>query len=363
MKFGQFNLMTVPDRSYSQRQVLEDAMTLVRMADEVPQFDIAWFAEHHYSNYSMCPSPMMMASHCAAQTKRIKLGPAILVLPLYHPVRVAEEIAFLDILSGGRSVLGFGSGYQEFEFTGFGLDIADKFTQFHECWDVIERALKDGVIGIDGERYQLPDRPMVLELQQDRFPDVYVAGINQSLVERVARSGYTTLMSPGFQGIEKMQDLRNQVDAGYRGAGLDPDDARIAIHRYICITEDKAEEQKFAECVRFIARTISTMVQGTPNMDGPYINPDPFDGEPDLDQIIFNSNVGDPETVAEKMAAEIRVAKPHHYSCFFSVGPMDQKMATRSMERFVTEVIPLLEREFGDLDGLNEPVQSATVAE
>ena len=363
MKFGQFNLMTVPDRSHSQRKVIEDAATLVRMADEVPQFDIAWFAEHHYSNYSMCPSPLMMAAHCGAQTSRIKLGPAVLVLPLYHPVRVAEEIAFLDILTGGRSVIGFGSGYQEFEFSGFGLDIEDKFTHFHECWDVIERALKNGVIGIDGARNRLPDRPMILELQQDRFPDVYVAGVNPSLVGRVAKSGYTTLMSPGFQGLDKMQDLRDQVDAGYRAVDLDPESARIAIHRYICITDDETETRKFAECVRFIARTISTMVQGTPNMDGPYINPDPFPGEPELEQIIADSNVGDPETVAEKMAAEIRIARPHHYSCFFAVGPMEQAVATRSMERFVTEVIPLLEREFGDLDRLYEPERAAAAAE
>ena len=355
MKFGQFNLMTQPDRDHSQAQVLQDAVSLVRMADEVPQFDIAWFAEHHYSNYSICPSPMMMAAHCAPLTSRIKLAPAVLVLPLYHPVRVAEEIALLDILSGGRSVLGFGSGYQEFEFTGFGLDIADKFAYFHDCWDVIERALKQGVIGVDGARLSLPDRPMILELEQQTFPEVYVAGVNPSLVQRVAKSGYTTLMSPGFQGLEKMKDLRRQVDDGYRGAGLDPESAKIAIHRYICITDDKAEARRIAECILFIARTISTMVQGTSNMDGPFITPDPFEGEPDLDRIIADTNIGDPETVAEKMATEIRVAKPHHYSCFFRVGPMGQKAAVNSFERFVAEVIPLLEREFGDLSALYEP--------
>lgn len=363
MKFGQFNLMTLPDRSCSQARVIDEAATMVRMADQIPQFDIAWFAEHHYSNYSMCPSPLMMASKCAGLTERIKLGPAVLVLPLYHPVRVAEEIAFLDLLSGGRSVIGFGSGYQEFEFTGFGLDIEDKLTAFHECWDVIERALRDGVIGIDGKSFQLPDRPMVLDLAQDKMPPVFVAGTNSSLVERVAKSGYTTLMSPGFQGLEKMQDLRNQVDQGYRAAGVDPDGAKIAIHRYIHITEDKREAQEAAECIRFIARTISTMVQGTPNMDGPFITPDPFEGEPSLDGILENANVGDPETVAQKMAAEIRIARPHHYSCFFAIGPMEGARAIRSMERFATEVIPLLEKELGDLETLYEPAAGAVAAE
>ena len=190
-----------------------------------------------------------------------------------------------------------------------------------------------------------------------------MAGVNPSLVARVAQEGYTTLMSPGFQGLEKMQTLRNQVDQGYKDAGHDPESARVAIHRYICITDDKDEARKTAECIRFIARTISTMVQGTPNMDGPFINPDPFPGEPDLDEIIAHTNIGDPETVAEKMAAEIRIAKPHHYSCFFEVGPMEHAVARRSMERFVTEVIPLLEREFGDLDALYAPESAAAAAE
>lgn len=363
MKFGQFNLMTLADRSVPQEQVIANAVSLVKLADQVPQFDIAWFAEHHYSNYSMCPSPLMMAAHCAALTSRIKLGPAVLVLPLYHPVRAAEEIAFLDLLTGGRSVIGFGSGYQEYEFTGFGLDIAEKFTDFHECWDVIERALRNNVIGIDGMRHKLPERPMVLELVQDGFPEVYVAGINPSLVSRVAQEGYTTLMSPGYQGLDKMQSLRDQLDQGYQDAGVDPETARVAIHRYICITDDKEEARRTAECIRFVARTIFTMVQGSPNMDGAFITPDPFPNEPDLDEIIANCNIGDPETVAEKMAAEIRIAKPHHYSCFFEVGPMEHAVAKRSMERFVTEVIPLLEREFGDLDGLYAPEPAAAAAE
>ena len=97
------------------------------------------------------------------------------------------------------------------------------------------------------------------------------------------------------------------------------------------------------------------MVQGTPNMDGPFITPDPFEGEPSLEQILQNANVGDPETVAQKMAAEIRIARPHHYSCFFAIGPMEGARAIRSMERFATEVIPLLEKELGDLDTLYEP--------
>ena len=358
MKFGQFNLMTLPGPESSQAEVIDTTLDLVRQAEQL-DFDIAWFAEHHFSNYSMCVAPLMMAARAAGVTERIRLGPAILVLPLYHPVRVVEETVFFDQVAGGRSVIGLGSGYQAYEFDGFGLDIADKLEQTHEIWDLLEQAIDSGELGYQGKHVKIPPRPMCVSLAQPRLPEVFVAGTNPSLVERVARGGHTSFISAGFQGLEKMKDLRAQVDQGHRNVGLDPDSARVAIHRYIFITEDKAEALKAAECVRFIARTIANMVQGEPVMNGPFIDPRPFDGEPPLEQILANVNIGDAETVAEKMAAEIRACRPHHYSCFFAFGPLEGRLALRSLERFGSQVLPLLEREFGDLATLNEPGAAA----
>ncbi|MEE8212006.1 MAG: hypothetical protein V3T85_08800, partial [Acidiferrobacterales bacterium] len=81
----------------------------------------------------------------------------------------------------------------------------------------------------------------------------------------------------------------------------------------------------------------------------------PFEGEPSLEDIVDNVNMGDPETIVERMCKEICLVRPTHYSCFFCFGPMDGKRALKSMQRFGEEVLPLLERELGDLSRLNEP--------
>ena len=91
-------------------------------ADEIG-FDYAWVAEHHFSNqYGIMPDVFVYAAYLAALTTRIKIGTAVVTLPLANPLRVVENAAFVDILSGGRFALGLGSGYRKYEFDGFGID-------------------------------------------------------------------------------------------------------------------------------------------------------------------------------------------------------------------------------------------------
>ncbi|MDH3692903.1 MAG: LLM class flavin-dependent oxidoreductase, partial [Gammaproteobacteria bacterium] len=339
MKFGLFNLMTVPDRTCSLKQIIDETVTQVRMAEQL-DFDVAWFAEHHFSNYSMCPSPLMMASYCAPQTDRIRLGAAVLVLPLYHPIRMIEEIALLDIQSNGRAVIGLGSGYQEYEFSGFGLDIEDKLTLAHEIWDIMEMGLTQGEIAYEGKHFKLPKRSLTVRCIQQPMPDVFVAGVNPGLVERVARSGYTPFVSTGFRGVDKLMDLRSQVEKSFGKVAATHDRIPLAIQRYVYITDSREDALDAAECARFVGRTVANMVAGTPQLDGAFLKPLPFDGEPSLEEIVENLNIGDPETVAEKIINEVRIARPTHYSCFFRFGPMDGKRALRSIERFGSEVLP-----------------------
>ena len=85
-------------------------------------YDIAWIAEHHFSSgYGILPDPFTYIGYLAAQTKHIKLGPAVMTLPLYNPIRVVENAGFADILSNGRFILGLGSGYRPYEFEGMGI--------------------------------------------------------------------------------------------------------------------------------------------------------------------------------------------------------------------------------------------------
>src|SRR3954449_446166 len=130
MEFGIF-VTSQPDpesEPYPHRAVHE-RVTAEILESERLGYDVAWVAEHHFSNrYGIMPDVFSYMSYLAARTSRIRLGAAVVTLPLYDPVRVAENAAFVDVLSGGRLVLGLGSGYRPYEFAGLGRD----FERRHE---------------------------------------------------------------------------------------------------------------------------------------------------------------------------------------------------------------------------------------
>lgn len=113
MKFGSFLLMHSPDGA-PPATVYSNAIAQAKRADALG-FDAVWLAEHHFSTYGYAPNPLMFAVKLAAGTERIRIGTAVVVVPLYHPLRLAEDIALADHLSGGRLEVGFGSGYQDYE--------------------------------------------------------------------------------------------------------------------------------------------------------------------------------------------------------------------------------------------------------
>ena len=127
-------------------ELVDDAIRHTRIAESLG-FGRAWFAEHHFSNYSLCPSPLMMVAHAAAATERIRLGTAVIVAPLHTPARLLGEIGLADSLSGGRLDLGIGNGYQHFE--------SAKAIHSMELWTervvpMVERALGVPIGEIEG---------------------------------------------------------------------------------------------------------------------------------------------------------------------------------------------------------------------
>src|SRR4051812_13171583 len=139
MEFGIFNLMGAREADKPTAQVFGEVAEQTRLADELG-YAIAWFAEHHFSNYCLCASPLMLVAHCASITKKIRLGTAVVVLPLYNPARLLAEIATADALSNGRLMLGVGAGYQPYEFERFGVDIKANLEMTEEFCDILDRA-------------------------------------------------------------------------------------------------------------------------------------------------------------------------------------------------------------------------------
>ncbi len=137
---------------------------LARMVDEViaeaqqaerAGFDSFFLTEHHQEPAGYFPSPLPLAAAIAARTSTIRLGTGIAILPLYHPTRMAEDGAVIDIISKGRLILGVGMGYQEGDFTAYGLTVRDRVSLFEEAIEIIRRAWTEEKVYFVGKRHTL----------------------------------------------------------------------------------------------------------------------------------------------------------------------------------------------------------------
>lgn len=353
MKLGLFNLMMQRDASTTPRQIVEDTGAMVKLADEIG-FDVAWFAEHHFSNYSICPSPLMMAAYCAGMTRRIRLGAAVLVLPLYDPVRLVQEIGLLDIQSDGRAVIGIGSGYQKYEFDRYHRKLPERTEITMEVWDIIEMALAEGTVEYNGKHFQIPHSPIAVRPLQAPMPEIYVTGLEPAVIQRTARGGHVPFITAGWRGMALLRDQHKHVRAQFAAVGVPLDRMPLGVQQYVFVTDDKTEALDIAERARAVARAVTMTRAGDPVLSGHFIQAPPIPDEPPLETFRDNLVIGDPHLVAEKLVSEIRELGTTHLSCFMQIGTVDGRRALRSLSRFAAEVVPLMESAFGmPLDKVN----------
>ena len=350
MHFGQFNLMGYRTPGAKAHELYDNAIEQVKVA-EASGFEIAWFAEHHFSNYCVCPSPLMMLARLAGETKRIKLGSAVVVTPLYQPVRLISEVGMVDALSHGRLVLGVGSGYQPYEFERFGEALEHSVPKLFEFMEMLELAFSGDTFSYQGKYFTLPEthiasRPFA------RLPEIWVAGDNAQLHQMAARKGWTVMLTPRHASIPQLLDMRRRLADIYASEGLDRSRVAIAPLRHVCITAAKAEAQDFIDNVRHQIRLSQSLRFREELIDGTMLVEKPYKNEPPMAELAQNVLVGDAETVAERLVALVRAARPKHMLLHFQAGASPQKAALRSIEAFAERVRPMLEKALGPLDRL-----------
>lgn len=350
MDFGQFNLMGYRKPGVPAHAVYDAAVAQVKAA-EAAGFAIAWFAEHHFSNYSVCPSPLMMVARLAGETRRIRLGSGVVVVPLYHPVRLISEVGMVDSLTHGRLVLGVGSGYQPYEFERFGEDLADSADKLLEFVDMLELATARETFSYAGRHFRLPETHIASQ-PVNGMPDLWIAGDNPRLHRLAARKGYVVMVTPRHFTAELLAQARRRFADVYREEGRDPAGMRFGVLRHLCVTDSRAEAAEFLDNVRHQIRLSQALRRREQAMDGSMLVEKPWPGEPTIEEMARHMLVGSPETIAERMCEEIRRAQPCHYLLQFQAGASDLALALRSIERFAGEVRPLLEKALGPLDAL-----------
>ncbi|MEI6159256.1 MAG: LLM class flavin-dependent oxidoreductase [Roseococcus sp.] len=340
MEFALFNLMSLNHAQESPAQVLALTVQAVQQAEALG-FDATWFAEHHFTNASVCASPLLMAAHCAAVTKRIRLGPAVVVLPLHHPLRVVQEVGMLNLLSAGRLNLGIGTGHQPHEFRSFGVDLAARTEILSEGWDILEQGLRTGSVDHAGTHYQIPETPICIP---GAMPPLYLAGGSPELLARAARCGATPLISQGLREAEAALPLKAKAEAGYRAGGFTGRDIPLGIQRYIFVTDDPVEQRQAAEGLLKLARSTLSLRDETPPRDGVMMRSVPYQGEPSVEWLLERAPIGSAEKVARILAHDMRVLRPSHMSLYMGFSGLPSGAVLAALGRLGRDVLPQLRR-------------------
>ena len=308
MHFGYFTLMGYRERGTKTAQVLREAAEQVEAAEQAG-FEYAWFAEHHFSNYCVCPSPLMMVAHLARTTSRIKLAPAVVVTPLYHPLRLLGEIGLADSMCDGRLVLGVGSGYQPYEFERFGVELEHSKEMLQEFLDLLTLAFTRETFSYEGKHYQFPETAITAQTI-DGVPEIWIAGDNPALHRLAARKGYVPMYTGRVHGPEYQRKMRALIDESYAKEGIAPENAAVGAQRFLCVTSKRSETMAYVDNVRHQARLASNLRRREQVTDGAMMIEQPFPDEPALEQIADQILVGDCETIAERLCEEIRAGRP-----------------------------------------------------
>jgi len=236
MKFGVFDHMD--DSGISLGRQFENRMKLAEAYDRFG-FYAYHLAEHHGTPLGLAPSPGLFMAALAQRTKRLRFGPLVYLLPLYHPLRLIEEICMLDHMSGGRLELGVGRGVSPIEVGFFGVDPGDGPRQFPEALRLIKQGLTREVLTFEGEFYRFNDVPMVLRPYQQPHPPLWYGVATPEASVWAAREKANIVMRVPAPVARAIADrFRSEWDA--LGHPRDPPPL-IGLNRHIVLSDDAEE--------------------------------------------------------------------------------------------------------------------------
>lgn len=222
MKVGILQFFGWRDRSIPLNSVYESALERFVIMDETG-YDAVWLAEHHFSSFSVCPSVHMMGTMAAARTKRLRIGMAVSLAPFYNPLRLAEEVALLDVLSHGRVNWGAGRGFERSEFAAFGIPGEESAPRFHETVEIVLKAWTNQRITHAGRFYSYDGVEVLPKPFQTPHPPVWMAASSTPAIDWAASQGHSILMDPHSSRDALAQKRRHYAaklaEAGHSDAG------------------------------------------------------------------------------------------------------------------------------------------------
>lgn len=338
MDFGTFLLLQSPSAKCPQ-EIFQRGIDIAKHADRFG-LDSVWCAEHHFSTYGYLSRPLQLATHIAAVTERIRVGSAVVVLPLHHPLIVAEEIGTADVLSNGRLDVGFGRGYQPYEFERLGLSLDDSRAMFEEAVDVILKAFEGEPFSHQGKHFSFDETSVFPLPVQEPRPPIWVVGQSTASIAATVKRGFN-LVSGGFGvPVERLREFRKSFDE----IDVSPNvksQIRISTQRPIYVTNDEAELPEIIEQARWNMRVTLSLRQGLERVEKGKAIAVPFDKEPTDQELLDNYYVmGTPKRCIAKIQELQEVMGIDHFNANFWFGDLAHDRVLRSMELFAKEVMP-----------------------
>jgi len=349
MDFGYF---TLSDNHYlnntrAPNQFVADILDEAVYAEEVGLHS-AWIGEHHFSTLGVLSCPDLVLANVAARTTRIRLAPAVTVLPLHHPIRVAEQWATLDLLSAGRVDFAAGRGYDRREYLPFHVNFDDNQSLFEEGMELVRRLWSsDSPISHHGKHFQLDNVGITPKPIQRPIP-AYVASFSQPSIELAGKLGCGLIVAPfaaamSFGGLEQVAQLYKD---SYARHGQKPQ--RLMCSYFTHFADNKAEEDAArARQIRYYKECVIAAFPGDPAKAPPsyryFISMVERLQKVQPEDLTENSVLlGTPAQTTETLK-KVEAAGFDEVILYFNVGLKPHTQVKEEMARFMAEVAPAFE--------------------
>jgi alkanesulfonate monooxygenase SsuD/methylene tetrahydromethanopterin reductase-like flavin-dependent oxidoreductase (luciferase family) len=337
MKFGVFDHM---DRAGGDlgRQ-FDERLRLIELYERAG-FHGYHLAEHHATPLGMAASPSLFLSAVAQRTRRLRFGPMVYALPLYHPLRILEEICMLDQLSGGRLEIGFGRGASPIELAYFGCDPDEAERLYQDALALMLRGFTDKRVSVDTPELKLGNVPIELDCLQKPHPPLWYGLHSPSSAERVARQALNVICLDPTEASHAAIARYRQV---WREAHGERPEPKIGIGRFVVVAETDAEALALAR--RAYPRWFASFdhLNRRHGRVAVHQRPAEWDALSSLEQGI----AGSPSTVADFVAAQMRRTGANYFVAQPAFGDLSFAEAKASIERFVSQVMPAVRTQAG----------------
>jgi natural product biosynthesis luciferase-like monooxygenase protein len=341
VKFGHFCLPTyLPRVDGGVAEFMRRFLEFLVESEELG-FDSLWANEHHFDPYGgIVPSPPILLAALAQRTTRVRLGTSVVVLPLHNPVEIAEQLAMVDVLSGGRLEFGVGRGFLVADYEALGIPRADAQARLLEGLEVILRAWSGGPMSFHGKYYQFEDLDVWPRPEQRPHPPVWLSATQApDSFELAGRRGYR-LLTVAYRGVEPLAELTRLYRAAWTEAGHQPGAWEISAHYQVVVAENRREARTTAQAA--VLGYLAAMRQAVNKARVQEPRREVPDAELQIDRMIDECRVivGTPDECVALLERAQEVLGVTLVDCTFYFGGLSFDQARRSQRLFATEVMP-----------------------